>query len=242
MKRFIVAGLFAFLLVLVVTFPARVAYQLFVPAEVQLSGISGSIWNGQAKEGIAGGAYLRNLGWKFQPASIMRGKLAYLTSADPGAGAMHAIVAVSMDGTLSLADLYGSVPLDLVHQAFQQSGIRGDMTLRFDSLSIKDGLPVDANGSITVTDFHAPVLSASEIGDFRADFTTSDNGITGTVQDESGVLDVEGTIKLLADRSYVFLGQVAPTAQTPQSITNQLQFLGSANERGQRPFRFEGQL
>lgn len=242
MKRLIIAGLLAFLLVLLITFPARVAYQMFVPAEVQLSGISGSIWNGEATEGIAGGAYLRNLRWKFQPSSILRGNLAYRASADPGAGAMQAVVAVSVDGTLSLTDLNGSVPLDLVHQAFQQSGIRGDLTLQFASLSIRDGVPVSADGSVTVTDFHAPVLSASKIGDFRADFATTDSGITGTVQDMSGVLDVEGTIELLDDRSYVFLGQVAPTAQTPPSITNQLQYLGSANERGQRPFRFEGQL
>lgn len=242
MKRLIIAGLLAFLLVLLVTFPARVAYQMFVPAEVQLSGISGSIWNGKATEGIAGGAYLRDLSWKFQPSSILRGNLAYQASADPGAGAMQAVVAVSIDGTLSLTDLNGSVPLDLVHQAFQQSGIRGDVTLQFATLSIRDGLPIDANGSVTVTDFHAPVLSASKIGDFRADFTTTETGITGAVQDMSGVLDVEGTIELLADRSYVFLGQVAPTAQTPLSISNQLQYLGSANERGQRPFRFEGQL
>ena len=105
-----------------------------------------------------------------------------------------------------------------------------------------NGLPVAADGSVTVADFFAPALSAERVGDFRADFQTTTNGISGVVQDVSGVLDVEGTIELTADRNYVFIGQVAPTAETPPSITNQLRFLGSPDERGQRPFRFEGQL
>ncbi len=242
MKRFIVAGLLTFLLVLLVTFPARVAYKWLVPAEVRLSGISGSIWNGNAAEGIAGGAYVRDLTWRFQPASLLKGQLAFLAGANPGSGTMNARVAVGFGGALSMSELNGSVPLDLVHQAFQQNGIRGDVILQFATLTVKNGLPVEADGSVTVADFFAPVLSASRIGDFRADFQTTNEGISGVVQDLSGVLDVEGTIELMPDRSYVFVGKVAPTAETPPSITNQLRFLGSPNERGQRPFRFEGQL
>ena len=56
------------------------------------------------------------------------------------------------------------------------------------------------------------------------------------------MLDVTGTISLNQDRSYSFVGLVAPTPATPPSILNQLRFLGSANERGQHEFRFEGQL
>jgi general secretion pathway protein N len=242
MKRLVIAGLLVFLLVLLVTFPARVAYNWFAPAEVQLSGISGSIWQGSATEGIAGGAYIRNLKWKFRPLALLRGQLAYLASASPAAGTMNAELAVSLDGTLSLFDLYGRMPLNLIHPAFQQNGIQGDVVLQFAALKIRNGLPVEADGSVTVADFFAPVLSASRIGDFRADFQTTSEGISGVVQDVSGVLDVEGTIELLQNRSYIFTGQVAATAETPPSITNQLRFLGSADERGQRPFRFEGQL
>lgn len=242
MKRFVIAGLLVFLVVLLVTFPARVAYQWLAPPEVRLSGITGSIWNGKAAEGIAGGAYVQNIRWEIQPASIFKGQLAFVASGNPGSGTMTATVAAQSDGALTITDLNGSIPLDLVHQSFQQNGIRGDVVLQFAKLTIKDGLPVEADGSITVADFFAPVLSASRIGDFRADFQTSGDGITGVVQELSGVLDVEGTIDLLANRSYVFIGQVAPTPEAPASIINQLVFLGSPNEMGQRQFRFEGQL
>ena len=242
MKRLIIAGLLVFLVVLFVTFPARVAYQWLAPPEVKLSGITGSIWRGNAVEGIAGGAYVRNVSWEIQPGSLFKGQVAFKASANPGSGILTATIAAKADGSLVISDLNGSVPLDLVHQTFQQNGIRGDVILQFATLTINNGLPVEADGSVTIADFFVPLLSASRIGDFRADFQSSNGGITGTVQDLSGVLDVEGTIELRSDRSYVFIGQVAPTAETPPSITNQLVFLGSPNNRGQRQFRFEGQL
>ncbi len=80
------------------------------------------------------------------------------------------------------------------------------------------------------------------IGDFRADFTSADGLITGNVEDVSGVLDVAGVISINADRSYSFIGQVAALPGAPPSIEQQLRLLGSADERGRRPFRFEGRL
>ena len=44
MKRYIFAGILVLLIVLLVTFPARVAYQWFAPPDLTLSGISGSVW------------------------------------------------------------------------------------------------------------------------------------------------------------------------------------------------------
>lgn len=242
MKRLIILGLITFLVVMLATFPARVAYNWFAPVELKLSGISGSVWNGSAAEGIAGGAYVRNIAWQFKPVSLLSGKLAFVTSSNPASGSMHTEVAVSPNGTLTLSSLTGNVPLDLVHPAFQQSGIRGDIALQFETLVIRNGVPVAAQGSVTVSDFFVPDLSSSRIGNFRADFRTDDGIVIGSVEDVTGVLDVVGSIRLNQDRSYSFIGQVAPTPTTPPSIVNQLRFLGSANERGQHEFRFEGQL
>ena len=242
MKRLIALGLIVFLAVMLATFPARVAYDWASPAELRLSGISGSVWNGSAAEGIAAGAYVRNITWQFQPMLLLSGKLAFKTSSNPASGSMLADVAVSPGGNLTLSNLSGNVPLDLVHPAFQQSGIRGDIALQFETIVISNGALILAEGSVTVTDFFVPDLSSARIGDFRADFQNNDGFVTGRVEDVSGVLDVTGTISLYQDGHYSFIGQVAPTNMTPPSIVNQLRFLGSANERGQHEFRFEGQL
>lgn len=242
MKRLIIPGIVVFLTVLIVTFPARVAYNWFAPPGLRLAGISGSVWNGSAAEAHTGSAYLRNISWRFSPASLLRGRLGFKTTSQPASGTMQVTIAVSPGGSLLLSDLTGNLPLDLLHPVFQQSGIRGDLAVDFASIIISNGVPAAAVGSLTIRDFFVPDLSASRLGDFRADFQTSDDAVVASVEDLSGVLDVAGTITLNPDRSYTFAGLVAPTPMTPPSVVNQLRFLGSANERGQHEFRFEGQL
>ena len=242
MKRIIISGLLVFLVVLVVTFPARVAYRWFAPPDVTLSGISGSIWSGNATEGLAGGAYLRDISWRIKPAELLTAKLAFVTAAKPASGTMNADVAVGFGGDLALTNLTGSVPLDLVHDAFQQAGISGDVSLEFSELALENGLPVAANGSVTVANFFAPDLSAGVLGDYRASFQSSGGSVNGSVEDLSGVLEIDGTITINPDRSYSLVGDVAARPGAPPSIEQQLRFLGSADERGMRQFRFEGRL
>jgi len=242
MKRYVFAGLLVFLVVLVVSFPARVAYRWFAPSDLTLSGISGSIWSGSAAEGLAGGAYIRDISWKLKPAELFSGKLAFATTSRPASGSMDTDVAVGLDGSLTLSGLAGSVPLDLVHPAFQRAGVSGDLSLEFETLVLKNGLPVDANGNITVANLFAPALSAGVLGDFAAQFQTTDGVIAGSVDDLRGALDVTGTITISPDRTYSLVGDVAARPGAPPSIEQQLRFLGSPDERGFRPFRFEGQL
>lgn len=242
MKRYIFAGLLVFAVVLIVSFPARVAYRWFAPPDLSLSGISGSIWSGSATEGLAGGAYIRDISWRLRPADLLTGKLAFSTTSRPASGSMETDVAVGIDGSLTLSNLAGSVPLDLVHPAFQLAGISGDLSMQFAKLEISDGLPVDVDGSVTVANMYAPALSAGTLGDFRAQFVTNDGGVTGSVEDLSGVLDVAGSITISPDRTYSLVGDVAARPGAPPSIEQQLRFLGSADARGFRQFRFEGQL
>ncbi len=242
MKRLIILGVAIFVLVLLATFPASVAYKWFSPADLELAGIDGSVWNGSAAEAKAGGAYVQNVTWKFSPASLLSGRIGFKTTSNPASGTMRVEIAVSPGGSVLLSDLSGNLPLDLLHPALQQGGIRGDLALEFDSIVLENGMPVAAEGSATIRDFFVPDLSASRIGDFRAEFQTGQGSVVASVEDISGVLDVAGTITVVRDGNYSFVGLVAPTPVTPPSVVNQLRFLGSANERGQHEFRFEGQI
>jgi general secretion pathway protein N len=242
MKRYIYAGLFVFFGGLLVTFPARVAFNWFAPADVHVSGISGSVWNGSAIEAMATGAYIQDISWRFKPGSIFSGALAFEISGKPASGTLDADVAVSFGGTLTFSKVSGGIPLDLIHPAIQQNGISGDVSLNFDEVVIRNGLPVVAIGSITIRNLFAPDLSSSRLGDYKAEFQITDGNITATIADLSGVLDVSGTITLSPQRNYQLIGEVAARPDAPSSIKLQLQYLGSPDERGFRPFRFEGTL
>ena len=135
MKRLVITGILVFLLVLVVTFPATVAYRWLAPAELQLSGIEGSLWSGSAAQAMAGGAYFTDVTWRLNPQSLIAGRLAYSATARPASGRLAADVSVGADGELSIENLNGNLPLDLAHPAFQANGISGDLGMHFRQLT-----------------------------------------------------------------------------------------------------------
>jgi len=241
-KRLILAGIATLVIGLISTFPARVAYQWFAPGELKLGGISGSIWRGAAAQGSAGGVYLTNIKWRFRPLGLLTGKLQFATSGNPASGFFDADIALGAGGSFTLSDVAAAVPLSALADAFPLSGIEGDVSLQFEELVIKGGVPVEATGTINIANLVSRYLAPTPLGDFRAEFQTADDGIVGSVEAVSGVLELAGTIRLTQDRNFKFVGQVAAKPNAPLSITQQLQFLGTPNSRGQREFRLEGQL
>ncbi|MFQ5982731.1 MAG: type II secretion system protein N [Woeseiaceae bacterium] len=241
-KRLMLAGIVTFVIGLLITFPARVAYQWFAPAELRLSGISGSIWRGKAVQGYAGGVYLSNVTWSFQPLALLTGKLAFETRSNPASGFLDGDIAIGPGGSVTMSNVAGAVSIAALADAFPVTGIEGDLTLEFEELVLRNGLPVAATGTLGIANLVSRYLSPATLGDYRAEFQTVDDGILGAVEALSGVLELDGTIKLTRDRNYEFIGQVAARPNAPAAIAQQLQFLGTPNARGQREFRIEGQL
>ena len=133
-------------------------------------------------------------------------------------------------------------PLGLVQVAGPLGRIQGDLSLQFAHLVITDGLPSEATGILNIANLIPLYLSPTPLGNFRAEFQTTNDGISASVESISDMLDLAGTITLTADRNYQFIAQITAKASTPLSITQQLQFLGRPNLHGQREFRIEGKL
>lgn len=240
LKRVIVAGAIALVLGLVVMFPARAIYHWFAPDYVRISGISGSIWNGHAAEGVAAGVYFRNIDWRFKPLSLVTGRVAFDTGLELGSGFAEAEVGVGFTGRVFLNDFNASLPLAAFDRALLLNGTTGELTLQVPRAELDAGWPTALAGTIGVANLTIPNFSSTPVGSYRAEFRTTDEAIVGSVEDTGGILDLAGTVRLTPDRAYSFIGQVAATAGAPESVTRQLRFLGSADERGLREFRFEG--
>lgn len=241
-RKLIVAAALTFVVGVVLMFPARVAISWFAPPDVVISGIEGTVWRGSARQALVNGLYLRDLQWRFKPLQLFAVRLGYAVEARPASGFVDANVAAGLGGRVTFSDLTAAVPLELVAQAIRVPGLSGSASLQFDRLSIADGMPVKADGTLTVEDLVAPQVSRSSIGGYRGEFFTQDGGITASVEDTDGVIDLAGSLQLNSDRTYQFIAQVAPKPNTPESIRRQFRILGSPNERGQHELRLEGTL
>ena len=239
-KLLVAVGVAALLAGLMATFPARVAYQWFAPPQLSLSGISGTVWRGAAAQGSAAGLFLGDLSWRFRPLSLLRLSLGYEIAARLPGGFIEGNVAVRPGGAVRFTNLAAAVPLASMRTAFPLEGIDANLTLRFDRLVLDDGFPTAMDGRVDVSGLVLRALSPRPLGDYRAELQTNDDGISGTVEDLSGVLDLRGNVTLAGNRAYSLIGQVAANANAPAAVTEQLRFLGSPDSQGRREFRFEG--
>ena len=241
-QRLILAGIVTFVIGLIISFPARVAYQWFAPNELRLSGISGSIWRGNAAQGSAGGVYLANINWSFRPFALLTGKLEFASSSKLASGFFDANVAFGVGGSLTLSDVTGALTMDTLAAVLPLNGIEGDLSVQFEELIVENGVPVEASGTLIIANLIARYLSPTRLGDYRAEFQTQEDGILGSVESISGVLELGGTIRLNRDQSYAFVGKIAATPAAPINVGQQLQLLGSPDSQGRREFRIEGRL
>lgn len=242
LRLLILAGIATFVIALIISFPARVAYQWFAPGELKLSGISGSVWRGKAAQGTAAGVYLADINWRYRPLALLRGKLEFASNGKLASGFFEAKVAVGVGGSVTLSDLNGALTLETLAGVLPLAGIEGDVSAQFEKIVVDNGVPVEATGTLNIANLISRYLSPMRLGDYRAEFQTRDDGIAGIVESTSGVLEVSGNITLGRDRNYTFLGKVAAKPTAPINIAQQLQLLGSPDSDGMREFRIEGQL
>ena len=237
----ILLGAVTFVLGVVAMFPARVAYNLLSPSGIHVSGISGTLWRGTVQEAELSSVYISDVSWQFLPGALFRGELGYAVEASPAGGFAKASVGVGF-GKITLRNFEGGLAIAAIQSVIATPGIEGTTRLDFPLIRLENGFPTAADGTVEVRGLVARGLSQAPIGDFRAVLASSDASISGSIEDLDAVLDIAGSLRIGADRNYLLNGLVAPTAETPDRIVNQLRFLGSPNERGQRQFRFEGRL
>jgi general secretion pathway protein N len=241
-RGLISVGALTLLFALIILLPARVAIHWFLPAEILVSGVQGSVWHGGAAEASVNGAYLRNLQWDFRLLQVFTGKLPYRVSATPVYGSLESDVSIGLDGTVFLADLSAQLPLVLFAGVSGVKGLQGDATLAFDRVEIIDGLAAVANGRIDVSNLIVPDFGQNSLGGYTIEFFTQNNGIAASIEDTDGVVDLAGSLQIRRDRSFDFLGQVIVKPETPQAVLQQLKGLPPADERGQQELRLEGIL
>ena len=240
MRTVISAGILTFVCGLVALFPATVAVRYFVPEVVSVSGLRGTVWNGSAAAVSIEDVYLRDIEWQLKPLSLFTGKAAYAIEATPASGLFDAEASISLGGTIVLSKLNAAIPLSYMANAIGVPGLQGNASLTFERIEIVDGFATSADGVLQLANVVVPVIGRESLGGYEAEFFTQSGGISASVKDTDGVVDLAGSLEIAADRSYVFIAQVIGKSTTPQSVLRQLQFLPPANERGQQEIRLEG--
>jgi len=241
----IAAGLAAFLLFLIAFLPATVLLR-FLPPEVALQGVGGTVWKGSAAEVRFRGRSLGQATWTNRPWRLLVLELDYAATLTDPSGQVSMDVILTGPQRLVLENVQGSFAVALVQGLISPAGWSGDVELDVARLVLEQGFPVEAEGRIVARDLTSPPPRTMDIGSYELVLgagAVGSEGISGRLQDlGSGLMQVRATLDLKRDRSYTINGEVTAGPEADEAIRRSLAFLGPADSLGRRPLTIEGTL
>jgi general secretion pathway protein N len=237
-------GIGAFLILALVTLPASVVLSFVHPANVTLSGISGTIWKGRAQAVRSDTMHLGSVDWGLDILSLFTGKLGADVKVARSDGFAQGAVAAGAGG-ITLRKFNASLPVSALPPNIVRGGWTGTLNLKLGELALANGWPTALNGAIEVTDLVGPANRPAALGSYKVVFpegASSGDTLTGTLTDTGGPLAVNGTVQLKKDRSYLISGTIATRPNAPGDMARTLEILGEPDAQGRRQFTIEGSM
>jgi general secretion pathway protein N len=237
-------GVGAFLILALVTLPASVVLSFVHPANVTLSGISGTIWNGRAQAVRSGTMHLGSVDWGLNVLSLFTGKLGADVKVARTDGFAQGSVAAGAGG-ITLRKFNASLPIGALPPNIVRGGWTGTLNLKLAELALDNAWPVTLSGTIEIADLVGPANRPAALGGYKVVFpegAAKSDTLTGTLTDTGGPLAVNGTVQLKKDRSYLVSGLIATRPSAPSDMARTLEILGEPDAQGRRQFSIEGTM
>lgn len=244
MKRVILLSLvaaLAFACILLARAPARWMAQ-FLPPSVQCAQLAGTIWNGTCAGLVSGGVAIGQITWKLHPLQLLSAKLSTdLDVRRPDGHFIRGEVVSSFDFKgVTVRNLSASLPLDASLSPQFPRNLYGKGTAQLALLRFENGVVTALQGRVEARDLEQRGSQAYRLGDYAVTFPGGEGEPTGALESLGGPLDVKGTLRLTREPGYSIEGTVAPTPEVDPKLATQLEYLGSPDGAGRRPFSVAG--
>ena len=248
-KSWVTLAVGAYVAFTIAFFPASVAYRWFAPDEVRLAGVEGTLWSGQAALGSVGEFGLHDIQWELQPWSLLLARLSGQVQTRFSGGFLDTGIRVGVGGT-SFTQLRAATSLATLSNVLPIRGTRGQASVDFAELVLRDGWPVGAVGELRLGEVAVPPLVPAgnggliALGNYNVTFSdASGEALAGTFSDQGGPLEVTGSLRLDPNRDYLIEGVVRARADADVALTQGLEFMtGEPDASGMRTFSLAGSL
>lgn len=210
---------------------------------LQLAGVSGSLFAGEAEDARYGRTDLGQVQWDFDWWAPFTGTLGYRFHAhgddhdlqgrvDDGLGGLHLH---DLKGRMLVATLDTWLPLPT-------NSLSGSVVLDLKQLRAKGGKLQSAEGRVELDDALMHWPTSYTLGSFRMDLTpAAAGGVDAAIADVASPLKLQASVTLAPEGQYQVKGVLAARDPGDASARNLLANLGRPDSTGQYPFDFKGQ-
>ena len=241
MRRFlrvIAAGAAAFLLVLIVRFPARWAMSA-LPRGLACEQVAGTLWSGTCAGLIAWNTRLGDLSWTMHPLPLFAGRLDVDVALSGGGGSARARLELNPTGAVLARGVHAAFPLERRLIPELPPGTGGTAEVDLASLRWNGKRVTQIRGEIDVRDLTAE--RDEPLGSYRLVFPggTGDEPV-GEANDLGGPFALRATVRLTREPGYLIEGLIAARPSAFPDLVSQLRYLGPPDAQGRRQFSVSG--
>lgn len=246
--RYVIVGLLAFAIGLVVYLPARVAAQWVGPAvPITLGGVTGTLLDGHAAYAAGPGGTVENVDWHLDPAGLVLGRLSADLAVDSDLGGFNARATRSLFGNTRIENLSGSASAGWLAKlgGYAFLPLSGDIGVDVSEVAFDDALHIKAlSGQIRLGNtrwqlFNPPI----ELGRFTAVLDHGDQGEARLrIAESDGPLALDGDIRIDDDMRYRLDVRLRARAGADDRLPQLLSQLGRSDDEGWYRVRENGRL
>ena len=236
---FILLGVVAYSYFMLVNFPASATYQYFVTPldrgkKLNLQGLSGTLWSGQAAQAIIANLNFGKLNWDVKLFSLLTGKLGLDLLTVGTDSRIKGSVKAGLDQTLYLDELDGKIPAQMLMPLFYgfPIAIAGQLTADIKHAEIKQGERIDIEGNMVWYRAALTAPQAVELGDLFVAMRPDKNGTKLLLSDQGGPLTLDGTIQVKHNGQYKLNIYLGTRDKNQRILSNGLKMLGRTNPQG----------
>ncbi|MDH5446373.1 MAG: type II secretion system protein N [Gammaproteobacteria bacterium] len=246
---FIVLGVVAYVYFMLVNFPAAAAYQYFVASmdrgkKVNLQGLSGTLWQGQAAQARIASLNFGKLNWDLQLLSLFTGKLGLDLLTAGNNSRIEGSAKAGFDQTLYVDGLQGKIPAAMLMPLFYgfPIAIDGQINADIKQAEIKQGKKLSVEGKLVWHGAKLTAPQAVELGDLFVALRPDANGTKLLLSDQGGPLTLDGTVMVKHNGQYKINIYLGTKDKSQPALSNGLKMMGRTNPQGKVLVSRTGQL
>ena len=236
LRHWRILALFVFVALLSSQIPAR-AISRFLPDDLRLTGVSGTIWSGSAARAWVEidqkPLMLGRVQWRLQPWLMLWGAPLSISSVW-GQQAMRARLGYRPGGSIALHDVAFTLDTQLL-RAFFPLYLGGAASGEFARIAIDEGHIIDAEGVVRLLRGVWTARSGNILlGDYQIDFLSADTrgaGTVGAIKTIAGALMLSGELSATLTDYQIAVEATGPLARD-ESFRRAMSIIAIPNQDG----------
>jgi general secretion pathway protein N len=249
-RRLIYLGVLAYLVFLLHALPASFLTHYILPSVkiargVNLQGVRGSIWQGQAADARINNFSLGKLQWNVRSWGLLLGKLKLNLKFGQNNVRGNGYVSLGLGGSLAAEDVNMQFPAETLMPLMYgyPISIAGDLRGNLKEVAIERGRVLQAQGRIVWQNAAIRAPQNIDMGDFLVTLEPVNLGSKIVIKDQGqGQVQAEITVYLKGSGEYRMNGWMKARDAGQQSITEALRLIGRADNSGKYWVGYNGTL